>query len=63
MDRDIVKDYLASVGWVTEKDGRLSMTTLSDKNVATILGKWDSFTKKLNEFVEGKEITAQKEGV
>ena len=52
IDRVMVKEYLASVGWVTEKDGRLSMTTLSDKNVKIILSKWDSFMGKLNEFVD-----------
>jgi hypothetical protein len=50
IDREIVKEYLASVGWVTEKEGKLSMTTLSEKNVKTILSKWESFMKQVETF-------------
>jgi hypothetical protein len=56
IDRDIMKEYLASVGWVTEKDGRLSMTTLADKNVKTILEKWDSFKAQVSTFADKKNF-------
>ncbi len=52
IDREMMKEYLASIEWVKEKDGKLSMTTLSDAHVKTMLSKWDSFKAKLNEYMD-----------
>jgi hypothetical protein len=58
VDRETVKEYLASVGWVTEVEGKLSMTTLSEKNVKTIVSKWDSFVKQVGTFADKRNEVA-----
>lgn len=51
-DRELFKAWLSSVSWITEKDGKLSLSTLSDKSARYLCDKWDSAKKTFNAWVD-----------
>ena len=42
IDRERFKEWLFSVGWIELKDGKPSMSTLTEARAKTIADKWDS---------------------
>lgn len=56
--REDFKAWLESVGWIAEKDGKLSLSTLSEKNAKYLVDRWDSATKTYNQWLD-KRLAAQ----
>lgn len=51
-DREMFKEWLAGITWIKEKDGRLSLSTLSEKNAKSLCEKWESACKTFNAYVD-----------
>ncbi len=52
IDREIFKEWLGCISWIKEKEGRLSLSTLSEKNAKSLVDKWDSAQKTFNAYVD-----------
>ncbi|HHT9147242.1 MAG TPA: hypothetical protein ACFYD4_16440, partial [Candidatus Wunengus sp. YC61] len=48
IDREWFKEWLKSIEWLSEKDGKLSLSTLTEQRAKTIVDRWrscvDSYT-------------------
>jgi len=52
-DKDIFKEWLASVGWIIPTvSGELHFTNLDDKHITQMLDKWESAIKTFNLWVD-----------
>jgi hypothetical protein len=51
LNREKFKEWLYSVGWIELKDGKPSMSTLTEARAKTIADKWDSALKTYNEWL------------
>lgn len=53
-ERELFKEWLGGIGWIQKKDGKLSLSTLSEKNAKTLCEKWDSAQITFNSYVDAK---------
>ena len=63
INRDMFKDWLASVGWLQQEGGHLSLKSLSEKNATYICNKWESakntFSLWIDKVMENMTVNAE----
>ena len=60
IDRELFKEWLESVEWLSRKDGKLSFNNLEEKRLKYLMDKWESASKTFGQWIDKRNAEGDK---